>query len=126
MTARTPAQAALRLTMAGLITASMAYALMQTFLIPALPVLQRELHTSTGWVTWTVTAYLLSGAVATPIVSRLGDQHGKKRMMMISLGIFLARLHRRARRAQRRRPDRVPRRAGRRRRRVPVELRHHP
>ncbi len=89
MTARTPAQAALRLTMAGLITASMAYALMQTFLIPALPVLQRELHTSTGWVTWTVTAYLLSGAVATPIVSRLGDQHGKKRLMMISLGIFL-------------------------------------
>lgn len=79
----------LGLTMAGLITASMAYALMQTFLIPALPVLQRELNTSTGWVTWTVTAYLLTGAVSTPIISRLGDQFGKKRLMMISLGVFL-------------------------------------
>jgi EmrB/QacA subfamily drug resistance transporter len=80
---------ALGLTATGLITAAMAYALMQTFLIPALPALQRELHTSTGWVTWTVTAYLLSGSVATPIISRLGDQHGKKRLMMISLAVFL-------------------------------------
>lgn len=89
MTAAGRPRSGLGLTMGGLITASMAYALMQTFLIPALPVLQRELHTSTGWVTWTVTAYLLSGAVATPIISRLGDQFGKKRLMMVSLGVFL-------------------------------------
>jgi len=89
MSATERARQGLGLTMAGLLTASMAYALMQTFLIPALPVLQRELHTSTGWVTWTVTAYLLSGCVATPIVSRLGDQYGKKRMMMVSLAVFL-------------------------------------
>lgn len=75
--------------MAGLVTAAMAFALMQTFLIPALPHLQRDLGTSTGWVTWTVTAYLLTGAVATPLISRLGDQHRKKRLMMISLGVFL-------------------------------------
>ena len=80
---------ALRLTLAGLIVASGAYALMQTFLIPALSELERELDTSTTWVTWTVTAYLLSGAVSTPIVGRLGDQYGKKRLMMISLGVFL-------------------------------------
>ena len=43
---RTRPRPALGLTMAGLITAAMAYALMQTFLIPALPVLQRELGTS--------------------------------------------------------------------------------
>jgi EmrB/QacA subfamily drug resistance transporter len=79
----------LRLTLAGLITAAGAYALMQTFLIPALPDLQRELGTSATWVTWTVTAYLLSGAVSTPIIGRLGDQYGKKRLMMISLGVFL-------------------------------------
>ncbi len=89
MSAATRPRSGLGLTMVGLITASMAYALMQTFLIPALPVLQRELHTSTGWVTWTVTAYLLTGAVATPIISRLGDQFGKKRLMVISLAVFL-------------------------------------
>jgi EmrB/QacA subfamily drug resistance transporter len=77
------------LTLAGLITAALAYALMQTFLIPALPHLQRDLGTSQSWVTWTVTAYLLTGAVATPLISRLGDQHGKVRLMLISLGVFL-------------------------------------
>jgi EmrB/QacA subfamily drug resistance transporter len=79
----------LRLTLAGLVTAAMAFALMQTFLIPALPRLQADLHTSPTWVTWTVTAYLLTGCVATPLFGRLGDQHGKVRLMMISLAVFL-------------------------------------
>jgi EmrB/QacA subfamily drug resistance transporter len=75
--------------LAGLVTAAMAFALMQTFLIPALPLLREELGTSTEWVTWTVTAYLLTGSIATPILGRLGDQHGKARMMMIALAVFL-------------------------------------
>ncbi len=79
----------LRLTLAGLVTAAMAFALMQTFLIPALPRLQEDLHTSGTWVTWTVTAYLLTGSVATPIIGRLGDQHGKVKLMIIALAIFL-------------------------------------
>jgi EmrB/QacA subfamily drug resistance transporter len=75
--------------MAGLITSSMAFALMQTFLIPALPRLETDLHTSTTWVTWTVTAYLLTGSVATPLIGKLGDQHGKVRMMLVALALFL-------------------------------------
>ena len=39
----------------------MAFALMQTFLIPALPKLQEGLGTSGTWVTWTVTACAASG-----------------------------------------------------------------
>ncbi|HMO01053.1 MAG TPA: MFS transporter [Miltoncostaeaceae bacterium] len=78
-----------RLTLAGLVTAAMAFALMQTFLIPALPKLQEDLGTSGTWVTWTVTAYLLTGSVATPLIGRLGDQHGKARLMVISLAVFL-------------------------------------
>jgi EmrB/QacA subfamily drug resistance transporter len=78
------------LIMAGLVTASMAFALMQTFLIPALPRLQEDLGASTTWVTWTVTAYLLTGSVATPLMGKLGDQHGKVRLMLIALAVFLA------------------------------------
>jgi EmrB/QacA subfamily drug resistance transporter len=78
-----------RLTLAGLVTAAMTFALMQTFLIPALPKLQADLGTSPTWVTWTVTAYLLTGCVATPLIGRLGDQHGKVRWMLISLAVFL-------------------------------------
>jgi len=77
------------LTLLGLVTAALAFALMQTFLIPALADLKASLHTSGEWVTWTVTIYLLTGSVATPLLGRLGDQHGKKRMMMISLAVFL-------------------------------------
>lgn len=80
----------LRFALAGLVTAAMAFALMQTFLIPALPRLQEDLDTTTTWVTWTVTIYLLTGSVATPLMSRLGDQHGKLRIMLISLAVFFA------------------------------------
>jgi EmrB/QacA subfamily drug resistance transporter len=75
--------------MAGLIVSSLAFALMQTLVIPALPVLQRDLHTSTQWITWTVTIYLLTGSVATPIIGRMGDQYGKVKMMLVALVSFL-------------------------------------
>lgn len=78
-----------RLTLAGLVTSALAFALMQTLLIPALPVLQRELGTTQEWITWTVTVYLLTGSVVTPIFGRLGDQYGKVRMTVISLTVFL-------------------------------------
>lgn len=63
---------------------------MQTMVVPALPVLQRSLHTTTTWATWVLTVFLLVGSVATPIVGRLGDQHGKERLLAFSLLVFLA------------------------------------
>lgn len=75
-------------TLAALTVAGIAFTLQQTMVIPALPSLQRDLHTTTAWVTWLVTALLLSASVATPILGKLGDQHGKKRLLVISLAIF--------------------------------------
>ena len=92
-----------RLTLAGLVTAAMAFALMQTFLIPALPKLQEDLGTSGTWVTWTVSAYLLTGSVATPLIGRLGDQHGKAKLMVLSLAVLPGRVGRRDLRLERRR-----------------------
>jgi EmrB/QacA subfamily drug resistance transporter len=77
-------------TLAALTLAGTAFALQQTMVIPALPVLQRELGTTTTWVTWVLTVFLLVASVATPILSKLGDQYGKERLLVISLGIFLA------------------------------------
>ena len=76
-------------TLAILAVACTAFALMQTMVVPALPVLQRSLHTSTTWATWVLTVFLLVASVATPIVGRLGDQYGKERLLAISLLIFL-------------------------------------
>ncbi len=78
------------LTLFALVASAMAYALSQTLVSPALPLIQRELNTSTTMVTFTLTAYLLSASVATPIVGRLGDMFGKERMLMAVLICFAA------------------------------------
>lgn len=76
-------------TLAVLALACTAFAIQQTMVIPALPVLQRELHTSTTWATWVLTVFLLVACVATPIIGKLGDQYGKERLLAISLLVFL-------------------------------------
>ena len=76
-------------TLAALTLAGIAYALQQTMVIPALPTLQRDLHTTTTWVTWVLTVFLLVASVATPILGKLGDQYGKERILLVSLLLFL-------------------------------------
>jgi EmrB/QacA subfamily drug resistance transporter len=70
------------LTLGILAVAALAYALLQTMLSPALPDIQRELHTSTTAVTWVMTIYLLTASVATPVLGRLGDMFGKERVLL--------------------------------------------
>jgi EmrB/QacA subfamily drug resistance transporter len=77
-------------TLAILTLAGIAFALQQTMVIPALPTLQRELDTTTTWVTWVLTVFLLVASVSTPIFGKLGDQYGKERLLVICLSIFLA------------------------------------
>jgi EmrB/QacA subfamily drug resistance transporter len=76
-------------TLAALIFAGVAFALQQTMVIPALPILQQEFDTTAAWSAWLLTGFLLSASVATPLFGRLGDQYGKERMLVISLCIFL-------------------------------------
>ena len=76
-------------TLAVLTLAATTYALQQTMVVPALSVLERDLDTTTTWVTWIFTGFLLSAAVLTPILGKLGDQFGKERLLVVSLGLFL-------------------------------------
>jgi EmrB/QacA subfamily drug resistance transporter len=75
-------------TLAVLVAAGVSYALMQSLVLPALPEIQRELHASPTSISWMLTAYLLSASVATPIVGRLGDMHGKQRLLVIVLVVL--------------------------------------
>jgi EmrB/QacA subfamily drug resistance transporter len=68
--------------------AGVSFAFMQTLVVPALPFFQREFGTSATWVTWIATGFLLSSSVLTPILGKLGDAYGKKRLLVISLTIF--------------------------------------
>jgi EmrB/QacA subfamily drug resistance transporter len=72
-------------TFALLAVAGSAYALLQSLVAPALPDLQRALHTSVNSVSWVLTAYLLSASIATPLIGRLGDMHGKQRLLVVVL-----------------------------------------
>ena len=64
--------------------------LQQTLVLPLLPNFPRLLDTTVDNASWLVTATLLSGAVATPTISRLADMFGKKRMMLVALGTTVA------------------------------------
>lgn len=75
-------------TLALLVVAGVSFAVMQTLVVPALPFFQREFDTTATAVTWIATGFLLSSSVLTPILGKLGDSYGKKRMLVISLGIF--------------------------------------
>ncbi|HEX3453812.1 MAG TPA: MFS transporter, partial [Gaiellaceae bacterium] len=69
-------------TFALLATAGIAYALLQSLVAPALPDLQHAFNTSVNSASWVLTAYLLSASIATPLIGRLGDIHGKQRLLV--------------------------------------------
>lgn len=78
----------------GLVVAAASFsglivALQQTLLVPATPTFPGVLGTSASNVSWVVTATLLTGAAATPIFSRLADMYGKRRMLLVSMGLVL-------------------------------------
>ena len=62
-----------------------AFALLQSLVIPVLTTVQHELHTTQAAVTWVLTAYLLSASIMTPILGRIGDMTGKKRVFVATL-----------------------------------------
>jgi MFS family permease len=79
-----------RVTFSLLAAAGVSYSLLQSLVAPSLPELQRALHTSLDTVSWVLTAYLLSASVATPVIGRLGDIHGKARVLVYVLVLLCA------------------------------------
>jgi len=70
--------------------AGLMVALSLSLLVPVLPQLAAALRTSATSTQWLLTATLLTGAVAVPVFGRLGDLHGKKRMLVIAMATFVA------------------------------------
>ncbi|MFF1272741.1 MFS transporter [Streptomyces marokkonensis] len=69
--------------------AGIVVAVMQTLLVPVIKDLPLLLDTTPADATWVLTSTLLSGAVSTPIMGRLGDLHGKRRMLVASLAVMV-------------------------------------
>ncbi|ANS69511.1 membrane transport protein [Streptomyces lincolnensis] len=75
---------------AVLALAGIVVSLMQTLVIPIVPELPRLLDASASNAAWAVTATLLAAAVATPVVGRLGDMFGKRRMLLVSIALLVS------------------------------------
>src|SRR6478735_10560643 len=84
-----PTPAAIAVPFAAIVLAMLPAVLDQTILATALPVIAGDLGRVTD-VSWVVTAYVVAAAATTPLWGKLGDRHGRKRLLEIALGMFLA------------------------------------
>jgi MFS family permease len=74
---------------AALAFAGFLASLMQALIVPLIADLPRYLGATPAQTTWMVTATLLSGAVGSVLLGRLGDQYGKKPMLVVSLASLI-------------------------------------
>ena len=88
--AGTPAPPRSNAVVAVLALAGIVVSLMQTLVIPIVPELPKLLDAPASDAAWAVTATLLAAAVATPVVGRLGDMVGKRRMLLTSIVLLIS------------------------------------
>jgi EmrB/QacA subfamily drug resistance transporter len=72
----------------GLMVTLLLAALDQTIVATALPRIVSDLGGITQY-SWVFTAYMLTSTVTVPIYGRLGDVHGRRPLLLISISIFL-------------------------------------
>ncbi len=61
----------------------------QTIVSTALPTIVADLG-GLGHLGWVVTAYILASTIVAPLYGKFGDLYGRRRMVFISVGLFLA------------------------------------
>src|SRR5919198_6027249 len=60
----------------------------ETVIIPALPDIIKEFGITYNTSLWILAAYLIAGAVMTPISGKLSDIYGKKKIVLIIMCIY--------------------------------------
>jgi EmrB/QacA subfamily drug resistance transporter len=78
-----------RIPFAAIVLAMLPAVLDQTILATALPTIAGDLG-SLSDVSWVVTAYVVAAAATMPLWGKLGDRHGRKLLLEISLAVFIA------------------------------------
>lgn len=64
-------------------------ALDQTVIVTALPTIAADLGDG-GYLSWVVTAYLLTATATAPLYGKLADIHGRRFALYLALGVFTA------------------------------------
>nr|WP_312026556.1 MFS transporter [Rhodococcus aetherivorans] len=73
----------------ALASCGLVVSLMQTIVMPLLPEFPRLLDTTPSGAAWLVTANLIAGTVCAPVLGRLGDMYGKRRLLLVALGVMV-------------------------------------
>ena len=62
----------------------------ETMILPAIPDFIKDFNITYNMSSWILSSYLIAGAVATPIVGKLSDVYGKKKVLVIVLAVYSA------------------------------------
>jgi len=62
----------------------------ETMVIPGAPTIQRYFSTTSSDVSWITSAFLIVGSAVSPLLGKLGDSYGKKRMFLVALLFYTA------------------------------------
>src|SRR3954447_5182705 len=73
----------------GLMLGGFLSAVNQTIVASALPTIGRELNDFNN-LSWVIISYLLSSTVVSPLYGKLSDIHGRRAMMLVGIGLFIA------------------------------------
>src|SRR5215472_4360839 len=73
----------------GLMLGMFLSALNQTIVATALPTIGRDFGDFEN-LSWVIIAYLLSSTVVSPLYGKLSDIHGRRTMMLVAIGLFIA------------------------------------
>ncbi|HEV2390103.1 MAG TPA: MFS transporter, partial [Nitrososphaerales archaeon] len=62
----------------------------ETMVIPGAPTIQKDFGTTASTVSWITSAFLIVGSAVSPLMGKLGDSYGKKRMFLVALVFYTA------------------------------------
>lgn len=75
-------------TTAILACGNLTYAISQTMMIPALPVIQIDFGATPASAGWVMSGFFISSAIFTGVIGRLGDMFGKRRMLLVTMAAY--------------------------------------
>ncbi|MFY3740596.1 MAG: MFS family permease [Candidatus Nitrosomirales archaeon] len=61
----------------------------ETMILPAIPDFIRNFNISYSTSSWLLSAYIIAAAVMTPIAGKMSDIYGKKKILLIVMGVYL-------------------------------------
>ena len=61
----------------------------ETMVIPALPTIEKDFSVSTTLAGWVTSAYMIVAAATSPLMGKLADTYGKKKMYVIAIAFYI-------------------------------------